>query len=140
MKFYLTDLDPLDKGIYHHELLIERADGRAWSFAWRWLPLIRWRWLSRAWQGYPPPGYTLATDWTGRTRELIGITWPARFRPVSVVLVDEQPEPPATYVLLPTYEPPAYRIGLDGVRKSLPRIGTIESYAKDSAAVFMRNA
>ncbi|HVQ44540.1 MAG TPA: hypothetical protein VMT30_06245, partial [Candidatus Saccharimonadia bacterium] len=57
---------------------------------WRWLPLIRWRYLSRAWQGYPPAGYVLASDWTGRERELIGWSWPACVHPVRVVVVEDR--------------------------------------------------
>lgn len=46
--------------------------------AFRWLPIVRWRYLSRAWQGWPPAGERLATDWTGRERELIDWEWPWR--------------------------------------------------------------
>jgi len=90
MKFYLTAVDPLDSGIYDREVLVERTDSRAWSLKWRWLPLIRWRYLSRAWQGYPPAGYVLASDWTGRERELIGWSWPACVHPVRVVVVEDR--------------------------------------------------
>lgn len=49
-------------------------------FAFRWRPILRWRFLSRAWQGDPPTGYILATDWTGRDREIIGWDWPVAYR------------------------------------------------------------
>jgi hypothetical protein len=119
MKIYPTSVDPLDRGIYDREVLVERADGRTWSLKWRWLPLIRWRYLSRAWQGYPPAGYVLASDWTGRERELIGWSWPACVRPVRLVRVVD-------------YEPPLYRIGLDGLKHPIARELRIEPY--DTAA------
>lgn len=136
MKFYLTELDPLDRGIYHRELVVERADGRAWSFKWRWLPLVRWRYLSRAWQGYPPVGYVLASDWTGRERELIGWEWPMSARRVDLVVVEDRDEPEhnpptdggyARARAMQEYEPPTYRIDLNGFRRPVDRSGMATS-------------
>lgn len=134
MNFYLTELDPLDRGIYHRELVVERADGRAWSFKWRWLPLVRWRYLSRAWQGYPPAGYVLASDWTGRERELIGWEWPMSARRVDLVVVEDRDEPEP----VPAYEPPAYRIDLNGLRRPVDRMPDIQAYEQPADGGYAR--
>lgn len=67
---------PIIPRLYDRALVVSIGRGRLCVFAWRWLPVVRWRYLSRAWQGDAPAGYVLATDWTGRTRELIGWEWP----------------------------------------------------------------
>jgi hypothetical protein len=71
---------PIIPRLYDRVLVINYADRRSLVIAWRWLPVVRWRYLSRAWQGEAPPGCVLATDWTGRTRELIGWEWPIAAR------------------------------------------------------------
>lgn len=61
-------------GHYHHRIKITWGVHR-FIIAWRWYPLIMWRYFPRAWQGFPPAGTTMATDWTGRDREVMGVVW-----------------------------------------------------------------
>lgn len=91
MKIRLKRPYDLDTQIYSRILtigfgpsVVSDEDAVPWSWAieigWRWLPLLRWRYTSRAWQGWPPAGTVLASEWTGRERELIGWEWPLMCR------------------------------------------------------------
>lgn len=62
------------EGFYHRTVKVTWGDQR-FKFSWRWYPLFMWRYFPRAWQGYPPAGVIMATDWTGRDRELMAIAW-----------------------------------------------------------------
>lgn len=70
------DLPPYP--LFDRVLVARIGDRLTLALAFRWLPIIRWRYLSRAWQGYPAHGEFLATAWTGRERELIGWEWPVK--------------------------------------------------------------
>lgn len=41
-----------------------------------WLPKLHWRYVLP----WAPPGEHVASDWTGRARELIGVRWPIGLR------------------------------------------------------------
>lgn len=64
------------------------------------LPRILMRYTSRAWQGWPPAGYHLATDWTGREREFIGISPPrvTIWREVAEPVGMLEPEPASPWL------------------------------------------
>lgn len=100
--------------LYNHVIIVN-----GWCIAWRWLPLLQWRYLPRAWQGFPPAGYVLACDWTGRERELIGWTWPFSVERI-----------PDNARRVRSYEPPPHRIDLNGMRRPLDRVPCIEPYER----------
>lgn len=107
-------------GIYHRVIVIN-----GWCIAWRWLPLLQWRYLPRAWQGFPPAGYVLACDWTGRDRELIGWAWP-----FSVERVEEDPDPDNARRVGPPESQALYHQTHGRIRRPVDRVQCIESYER----------
>lgn len=63
---------------YDYQLTVGR-----WLLKWRWLPIIQYRFLPRAWQATAPDGFVASWSWTGRDRELIGWFWPIAVERIS---------------------------------------------------------
>ncbi len=89
--------------LYHRCAVVHYRD-RVIFFAFRFWPLVLWRYLPRTWGERARPPLIDAGDWTGRDRELGSLIWDFTFRRWTVDHLERIRTPLIPIMTTPVYD------------------------------------